>query len=58
MAFHVGLGQHVHAVFVAEVVEYGIVRVVRGTDGVDIQALHAKDILLNFFGRDSTAIDR
>ena len=57
MALHVGLGQHVHAVFVAEVVEHRVVGVVRGADGVDVQSLHGHDVALNLLGSDGPAVD-
>ena len=52
------LSQHVHSVFVAEVIEHRIIGIMRGADGINIQALHAENILFNFFWGDSTAVNR
>ena len=45
VALLVGLGSHIDAVLVAEVVPYGVVRIVAGAHGVDVQALHDLDVL-------------
>ena len=45
VALLVGLGGHVDAVLVAQVVPHGIVGIVAGTYGVDVQALHDLDVL-------------
>ena len=57
MALDVGLGQHVEAVAVAEVVEHGVVGVVRCAHGIDVQPLHGADVLLHLLGGDGTAVD-
>jgi len=58
VALHIGFCQHVETVFVAEVIEYGIVGVVAGADGIDVETLHRLDVLLNLSRRDGSAIDR
>ena len=40
MRFHVAFIHHVKAVFIAKLIEKRIVRVMAGTDGVDIRLLH------------------
>ena len=57
MALYVGLGQYIHAVFVAQVIEHRVVGVVGCTYGVDIQSFHAQNILLNLLGSDGTSVD-
>ena len=57
MTLHVGLGQHVHAVFVAEVVEYRIIGVVRGADGIDVQSLHGFNVAFNLLRCDGSSVD-
>ena len=51
------LSQHIHTVLVAEVIEHRIVGIVRGTYGVDIQPLHAENILFNLLRSNGTTID-
>ena len=46
VALYVGLGQHVDAELVAEVVEVGVVGIVARADGIDIEALHHQQVLL------------
>ena len=55
MALHVGLGQHIDAVLVAEVVEVGVVGIVRGAHGVDVQTLHSYHIVQHLLLRDGAA---
>ena len=45
VGFDVGFADDVEAVFVAELVEAWIVRVVGGADGVDVELLHELDVL-------------
>ena len=45
MALHVGLSHQVDAVFVAEVIPAGVVRIVTGTDGIDVEVFHYLDVL-------------
>ena len=40
MALLVGLGSHVDAVLVAQVVPDGVIRIVACADGIDVQTLH------------------
>ena len=56
MTLYVGLGQHIHTVFVAQVIEHGVVGIVGRADSVDIQALHAQNVLLNLLGSDGTSV--
>ena len=53
----IGLSQHVHAVLVAEVVEHRVVGIVRGTYSIDIQALHAQNVLFNLLRSDGSSVD-
>lgn len=55
VALHIGLGEHIDTVFVAEVVEVWVVGIVRGADGVDVDALHVENLLLDFLVRDCAA---
>ena len=45
VALLIGLGGHVDAVLVAQVIPHGIVGIVAGAYGVDVQALHDLDVL-------------
>ena len=57
VALHVGLGQHVQTQAVAEVIEVGVVGVVRGADGVDVQSFHLHDVgLYLLLGEGSSAV--
>ena len=47
MTLHVGLGQHIDTILVAEVVEIGIVGVVRSAHSVDVQLLHELHVVLH-----------
>ena len=57
VALDIGLGRQIEAVLVAEVVPAGIVGIVAGAYGVDIQIFHDLDILDHaLYGDDVTAI--
>ena len=56
VAFHVRLGLHVEPVAVAEVVEVGVVRVVRGAHGVDVEALHQQHVAEHLLARHAAAV--
>ena len=45
VALLIGLGGHVDAVLVAQVVPHGVIGIVAGAHGVDVQALHDLDVL-------------
>ena len=45
VALLISFCRHVDTVLVAQVIPNGVVRIVTGTDGVDVQALHNLDIL-------------
>ena len=51
----VGFVDDVHAVFVAQFIPIGVVRIVRCADGVDIGLLHQDDVLLHQFAADGAA---
>ena len=51
MALNVGLVDNIQAVFIAEVVETMIVRVVRSTHRIDIRTLHCDDVLAHVINR-------
>ena len=55
MAFHVGLGQDVQAILVTEFIEPGVVGIVAGSYGIDVEALHAEDVLLHLLITDGTS---
>ena len=55
MTLEVGLGTYIDAIFVAEVVEIWIARIMAGTDSIDIQLLHGADILKHTFAADNVA---
>ena len=55
MAFDVGLGHHVEAVSVAEVVPAAVVGIVAGADGVDVELLHQPDVLNHAVDADHVA---
>ena len=57
VAFHVGLSKDIETIAVTEVVEDGVVGVVAGAHGVDVQALHRADVLFDFLRRDGTSVD-
>ena len=57
VGLEVGLGHHVDAVLVAEVVPVAVVRIVAGADCVDIELLHDEDVLQHPLpGHDVTAV--
>ena len=58
VALHIGFCQHIHAVFVTQVVEHRVIRIVRCADGIDVQTLHGLDVLFNLLCRDGTSIHR
>ena len=58
MTLDISLCQHIHTIFITEVIEYGIIGIVRGTDGVDVQTFHAQYILFNFLRSNSASINR
>ena len=58
MTLHICLSQHIHTILVTQVIEDGIVGIVRGTDGINVQTLHRLDILFNLLCRDGTTIHR
>ena len=57
VTLQVGLGSQIDTILVAEVVPTGIVRVVAGAHGIDVQLLHNLDVLDHALYRDDiTAI--
>ena len=58
VTLYVSLCQHIHTIFIAEVVENRIVGIVRGADGIDIQTFHAENILFYLLWGDGTTVDR
>ena len=56
VALHVRLGLHVEPVAVAEVVEVGVVRVVRGAHGVDVEALHQQHVAEHLLARHAASV--
>ena len=58
MTLHVSLGKDIESVFVAKVVEYRIVRIVRCTHGIDVQPLHGLDVLFYLLIADGTSVHR
>ena len=58
MGLQVGLGHHVQAVLVAQIVQIVVVGVVRGPHGVDVVALHQLHVFLHHFPADVLAGDR
>ena len=58
VGFLVRLGHYIQAVFVAEIVKIIVVRVMRGTDGVDIVLLHQLNIRRVYLVRDIFAVYR
>ena len=52
MALQVGLGLQIDAVFIAEIVEVWIVRIVTGAHVVDVSALHHHNLFLHLLARD------
>ena len=55
VALHISFRQNVKSVFVAQLIEIGIVGVVASTHGIDVQALHAEHILQHLFLADRAA---
>ena len=56
VALDVRLGHHVESVLVAEVVEVGIVRIMRQPHRVDVVPLHQENVLQHDFTRDGASI--
>ena len=54
---HVRLALHVEPVAVAQVVEVGVVRIVRRAHGVEIALLHEEDVLPHLLARHGAAVD-
>ena len=50
VGFNIGLVNHIKAVFVAKVKEDRIRRIVRGSDGVDVELLHKLHVHQKIFG--------
>ena len=50
VGFQVGFGDHVKAIFVAEVIPEVVVGVMAGADSVDVVLLHDPDVLQHAFG--------
>ena len=55
MCFHVGFVNHIQAVLVAQFIEIILVRIVRGTNRIDVILLHGEDVPADFFFRDGTS---
>ena len=55
MGLHVGLIDHVKTIFITETVELRAVRIVTGTDSVDVVLLHGDQILTDDIFRDHPA---
>ena len=55
VGFHIGFRHHKQAVNIAQLIKARIVRVVRGTDSIDIVLFHQPQILLHPADADSTA---
>ena len=49
VGFNVGFGDDVESVFIAEFIEAGIVGVMSGADGVDIELLHEREVFTHEF---------
>ena len=45
VALLVGLSSNVESVLIAEVIPNGVIRIVSGTHGVDVETLHNLDVL-------------
>ena len=56
VALDVGLGHHVKAILVAQVVPARVVAIVTGTHGVHVQLLHNLDVLNHAFHADDVAV--
>ena len=55
VAFLVGFCRDIESVFVAEIIPNGIIGIVAGAHGVDIEPLHDLDVLQHTFARDDVA---
>ena len=56
VALHVGLGQHVESILVAQVVEHGVVGVVAGAHGIDVQPLHGLNVFFYLLVGDGSSV--
>ena len=58
MTFRICLAHHIQAILIAEVIEVFVVRIVRGTDRVEVPCLHHLDVFLIDFLRHIFASER
>ena len=55
MTLEVGLGANIDAIFVAQVIEIRVARIVASADRIDIQLFHGADVLQHAFAADDIA---
>ncbi len=56
VALHIGLGEHIQAILVAQVIEVGVVGVMRCAHCIDVEAFHRYDVLLGLFACNHAAV--